>query len=167
MYYVPLIRNKMIKSITLLFMFTLMPSIANADSSLVVRPQVGYGYMGSSSPSNKGSVQSFGLRVLLGAGEVKKYGLEATKFQLKNGRSFSSLGIVIEQRLWGWFHMSIGTVGYFNYDTVLKNPVGLMSNLGWEPVTYKNFKPFVTYRNDLIFAEPRAVVHSLSIGFSF
>ena len=144
-----------------------LPNMANAGSPLVVRPQIGYGYIDTSYSSNQGSVQHFGLRMLLSAGEIKKYGLEATQFQLKHGKRFSSIGIVIEQRLWGWFHMSIGTVGYFNYDMTTKNPVGLMSNLGWEPVAYKGFKPFVTYRNDLIFAEPRAVVQSLSIGFSF
>ncbi len=151
----------------LLIMLVALTNMANADSPLVVRPQTGYGYIDSSHPSSQGRVQHFGLRMLLSAGEIKKYGVEATRFQLKNGKHFSSIGIVIEQRLWGWFHMSIGTVGYFNYDTTIKNPAGLMSNLGWEPVAYKNFKPFVTYRNDLIFAEPRAVVHSLSIGFSF
>ena len=147
-----------------LLILTFLPSIVSAESSLVFRPQVGYGYMDSSDSSNKGNISHVGLRVLLSAGGIRKYGLEATKFRLNDGKSFSSLGIVLEQRLWGSLNSSIGTVGYFNYGVDSRNPVGLMTNLGWEPSGYENFKPFITYRNDIIFAEHTDIAHSVSIG---
>ena len=148
-------------------MLAFLPSIVNTESSLIVRPQTGYGHMDSSDSSNNGSVSHIGLRLLLSAGESKRYGLEATRFRLNNGRSFSSLGVVLEQRLWNWFNMSIGTVGYFDYEIGSRNPVGLMTNLGWEPSNYQNFKPFITYRNDIIFSENTDIAHSVSIGVTF
>jgi len=71
------------------------------------------------------------------------------------------------QRLWNWFNMSIGTVGYFGYGADSINPVGLMTNLGWEPSHYEKFKPFVTYRNDVIFSEDMDVSYSVSVGATF
>ena len=150
----------------LLLVFTFLPDIVNAESSLVIRPQVGYGYIDSSASQKRGNLNHFGIRLLLSTGGNKRYGLEATEFNPENGVGFYSLGIVLEQRLWNWFNMSIGTVGYFDYVENLGNPVGLMTNLGWEPDSYHTFKPFITYRNDLIFGKNVDVVHSLSIGLS-
>ena len=147
-----------------LLVLAFFPSLTNAESSLIVRPQIGYGRIDS---LNNDNISHAGLRVLFNAGDNKRYGLEATKFSLNDGGDFSSLGIVLEQRLWDWFNMSIGTVGYLNYGLDSKNPVGLMTNLGWEPSNYKTIKPFITYRNDIIFSENTDIVHSLSIGISF
>ncbi len=161
----PKYKNKIIWIVLSISIF--LPNFVNAESSLIVRPQVGYGYMDSSSLSNNGSINHVGLRILLNTGENKRYGLEATRFHLNNAKSFGSLGIVLEQRLWNWFNMSIATIGYFNYKIGSKNPVGLMTNLGWEPNSYKNFKPFITYRNDIIFSEDIDIVYSISIGVTF
>jgi hypothetical protein len=150
-----------------LLMLAFLPSLVNAEAFLIVRPQAGYGYMDSSDSSNNGKISHAGLRILLNAGESRRYGLEATRFRLSDGGYFSSLGVVLEQRLWSWFNMSIGTVGYFDYGNDSKNPVGLMTNLGWEPSNSKNFKPFITYRNDTIFSENTDTAHSISIGFTF
>ncbi|HFC52869.1 MAG TPA: hypothetical protein ENJ43_00345 [Gammaproteobacteria bacterium] len=143
------------------------PNPAHAESSLVVRPQAGYGYLDAGGSGGSGGVGHAGVRVLLGAGGNKRYGLEATRFSMEDSRGFGSLGIVLEQRLWSWFNMSIGTVGYFGYGANSENPVGLMTNLGWEPGQYKGFTPFVTYRNDIIFSRNTDVVHSVSLGVAF
>ena len=78
-----------------------------------------------------------------------------------------AIGIVLEQRLFEWFNMSIGTVGYFNYGVDRSNVIGLTSNLGWEPNNHNiPFKPFVTYRSDTIFADNIETINSISIGFN-
>jgi len=158
-------KDKIIWTVSFLLVF--LPSLVNAGSSLIVRPQVGYGYMASLDSSNGGYISHAGLRILLSAGEIRRYGLEATRFRFNDGGGFRSLGIVLEQRLWDWFNMSIGTIGYFNYGVGSTNPVGLMTNLGWEPSNYKKLKPFITYRNDIISSENTDIVHSLSIGVTF
>jgi penicillin V acylase-like amidase (Ntn superfamily) len=125
-------------------------------SALQLRPHFGYGTKES---------KHYGLRVLLNSSNTQAYGLEFTKFQTKDD-NFSALGIVLEQRLWGWFSMSIGTVGYFDYQD--ENAVGLVSNLGWEPDNHIPFKPFITYRGDVIFGKAKTeTLHSISAGFKF
>ena len=125
-------------------------------STLQIRPHFGYGSSESS---------YYGARVLLNSSDTQTYGLEFTQFKSK-GNEFSAVGIVLEQRLWRWFNMSIGTVGYFNYQD--QNVVGLVSNLGWEPDNHIPFRPFITYRNDIIFGKDKTdTIHSISAGFKF
>ena len=64
--------------------------------------------------------------------------------------------------------MSIGTVGYMNYGLDNQNVVGLVSNLGWEPNNSIPFKPFITYRSDIIFTKEKTkIMSSISFGFKF
>ncbi|VAW83985.1 hypothetical protein MNBD_GAMMA18-2431 [hydrothermal vent metagenome] len=149
---------------TTIFLCLLLTShIASAESSVTVRPQIGYGYINS---DNSGGIAHVGIRALLNASEIRRYGLELSKLSMDGGKDFTSFGIVLEQRLWGWFNMSIGTVGYFDYGENSENPVGLITNLGWEPSHYKTFKPFITFRNDVIFSNDVDTVQSFSIGMS-
>ncbi len=151
----------------LLLALTFSSGVVDASPPLIIRPQFGYGFIDSSGPNAGGNLNHLGMRLLLDAGGNKRYGLEATEFSPEKGRRFYSVGIALEQRLWNWFNMSIGTVGYFDYGASSENPVGLMTNLGWEPSSYKSLKPFITYRNDLIFGKEVDVAHSLSAGLSF
>lgn len=124
-----------------------------SNSHILVRPHFGFGSDNSS---------HFGVRVLLNSSQNQAYGLELTKFKTKDN-DFSTIGIVLEQRLWSWFNMSIGTVGYFDYKD--ENAVGLVSNLGWEPDNHVPFRPFITFRNDTIFAkEETKNIYSMSFG---
>jgi len=128
--------------------------------NIIFRPHFGYGSLDGE------KISHYGGRLLLPAGDIRKWGLEVTKF---NGDSseFSALGIVLEQRLFDWFNMSIGTVGYFDYGKDSDNVIGLTTNLGWEPNNHIPFKPFISYRNDVIFDKDTDVIHSISAGFSF
>ncbi len=94
--------------------------IENSNEAFTIRPHFGFG--------NKGSAY-FGARVLLNANQTKKYGLEITKFNT-NDDDFLIAGIVLEQRLFRWFNMSIGTLGYFDYGKNDENIAGLTTNLG-------------------------------------
>lgn len=127
---------------------------------VVFRHHFGYGFIRGE------GVFHYGGRILLSAGRIRKYGLEITAFSSKDEK-FTSAGIVLEQRLLDWFNMSIGTTGYFNFDSNSVNVAGLTTNLGWEPDNHIPFRPFVTYRNDVIFSSRTGVVHSLSAGFAF
>lgn len=127
-------------------------------SNILFRPHFGYSVIDGK------SVFHYGGRILLPAGNVRKYGLEITKFD-NDDRQFTSVGFVLEQRLFDWFNISIGTVGYFDYGADSENVIGLTTNLGWEPDNHIPFKPFITYRNDVIFNEYTDVVHSISVGF--
>jgi choloylglycine hydrolase len=130
-------------------------------TNIILKPHFGYGYIEDE------SVYHYGGRILLPATDKRRYGLELTQFVDENDESFSSIGIVLEQRLFKWFNMSIGTIGYFDYGVDSDNVIGLTTNLGWEPDNHIPFKPFITYRNDMIFGDETDTIHSLSIGFTW
>ncbi|MBN2016934.1 MAG: linear amide C-N hydrolase [Candidatus Cloacimonetes bacterium] len=129
-------------------------------NNVLIRPTGGFGFIGN---------QQFfhaGARILLQTGESQRYGLDVTYFDRK-GDTFFSLGIVLEQILWGWFNSSIGTIGYFHYGEDNESVVGITSNLGWEPDNHIPIHPFVTWRNDIIFGKKVENVNSISAGVDF
>jgi penicillin V acylase-like amidase (Ntn superfamily) len=130
--------------------------LINSTSTLQIRPHFGYGNQNTT---------HYGARILLNSSNTQAYGLEVTEFKTKDD-DFLAIGIVLEQRLWEWFNMSIGTIGYFDHKN--QNSIGLVSNLGWEPNNHIPFRPFITYRNDIIFAKDKTeTLHSISAGFKF
>jgi penicillin V acylase-like amidase (Ntn superfamily) len=124
------------------------------SSSIQIRPHFGYG---------TSKTKHAGIRVLLSSNKKQSYGIEITDFK-NSDNNFTSIGLILEQRKWDWFQMSIGTVGYFNYGVDDENIVGLVSNFGWEPNNSIPFKPFITVRKDVIFAKETKIIGSISFG---
>jgi len=135
-------------------------------SSLEIRPHVGGGYGSELENESSGNLLHVGGRVLLSANEKQSYGVETTYLRVpaKGAHAdYLAVGIVLEQRLWNWFNMSIGTVGYVGLSSRTGNPFGIVTNLGWEP-SWGRISPFVTYRSDWIFSNPVVNASSLSVG---
>ena len=134
---------------------------------ITFRSHAGFGHMRSAPKNYNGLVTHFGGRVMLNAADARKYGAEATFFHPRNGENYTAFGIVLENKKWDWFAMSIGTVGYFGFLGTRDNPVGMTTNLGWEPNRPKKFKPVASYRTDIIFYHRITTTHSVSIGFAW
>ncbi len=130
------------------------------SKNFMIRPEAGYGLIGSD------GIFHAGFRLLLNSGANQRYGLDVTYFQSKEDK-FVSVGIVLEQVLFGWLNSSIGTIGYLDYGEDNEALIGITSNLGWEPDNHIPIKPFVTWRNDIIFGKKTENVNSLSFGFDF
>ncbi|OHC82379.1 MAG: hypothetical protein A3J99_05920 [Sideroxydans sp. RIFOXYD2_FULL_59_7] len=130
-----------------------------AAEGLLLRPHTGIGELDGQ------RYEHIGVRVLADVSDIRRYGLELTR--LNHGGKDHVAGIVLEQRLMGWFNMSIGTIGYFGSGADARNYPGLVANLGWEPKVHGSFAPFVTLRNDLLFADKRWFGAALSAGFAF
>lgn len=150
----------------LLLCFLGTGSFANAGG-LVARPHAGPGYLTTPGTTSSSSVYHVGARLLLSADGNRKYGLEATYFHLNNGDNHVCSGIILENKIRQWFTMAIGTVGFFHYRGTSDNPVGLTTNLGWEPERFKGLKPFITYRTDIVLHNRTSITQSLSIGLSW
>lgn len=150
-----------------LFLSFFCTSTLSQAGGIVIRPHAGFGYLKTLKTNYGGSVSHVGGRLLLSANGSRKYGLEVTYFHLENKDKHISAGIILENKNWKWFNMSIGTVGFFHYGDTSDNPVGLTTNLGWEPEKFKGLKPFITYRTDIIFHNPTSITQSLSIGLSW
>lgn len=141
-----------------------------ADGDILVRPQFGIGYA-DGGRAGSGISTHAGLRILQSANEYKKAGLEATYIDIHqsngSGIRYLAAGIVLEQKKWNWFNMSIGTIGYFGLSNATANSPGAVANLGWEPDRAGLFKPFITYRVDAIFTSPATQINSLSMGLNW
>jgi hypothetical protein len=142
-----------------LCLMALIQADACADDEVLVRPQVGIGSL------DGGQYRHAGLRILFDASADKKYGLELTRVNTRNG-DYVAAGIVLEKRKFGWFNMSIGTIGYLAQGSGGQNVPGLVANLGWEPEDSGAIKPFVTMRNDVLFGSKRLAGTALSAGVS-
>lgn len=112
-----------------------------------------------------------GGRILANVNRKQSYGIEVTYFDTSrfggNRRDphYLAVGIVLEQKLGGWFLMSIGTVGYIHLKQSSSHPFGIVTNLGWEPETRGRLVPFITYRSDWIFDQPILSSNAISLGF--
>jgi hypothetical protein len=129
---------------------------AHAGEDILVRPQLGIGSL------DGGQYTHAGVRILLDASTEKTYGVELTRVNTRNG-DYVAAGIVLEQKKYGWFNMSIGTIGYFAQGGGLNIP-GLVANLGWEPEDFGAMNPFVTMRNDVLFGSKTLAGTALSAG---
>jgi hypothetical protein len=131
--------------------------VALADNGLLIRPQAGIGSLDGN------TYHHAGLRFLFDASTEKKYGLELTRVNTKQG-DYLAAGIVLEKIENGWFNMSIGTIGYLGLNSATPNVPGMVLNLGWEPETQGALKPFVTMRNDILFGDKTRSGTALSAG---
>jgi len=133
----------------------------SSKKNILLRPNANIGFL------DKEFVYSYGARILLPVGGNKAYGIEFSTFNTeKTPNDFFSIGIILEQKLFDWFNMSIGTIGYFNYGITSNNVIGLTTNLGWEPNTEKVISPFVTYRSDFIFSDKINLLNALNVGIN-
>lgn len=133
-------------------------------------PFSGIGYTSSDNPWGDGIGTHVGVRYLLSANAKQSYGVEVSYldlYALDDGGPdvrYTAIGIVIEQTLWDWFLMSVGTVGYIGIGDNDDNPFGVRTNLGWVSNNASKVNPFIVYRTDLIFDDPSVSMNSLSAG---
>lgn len=132
---------------------------AHADTDLTVRAEASVGHMAGQ------RYEQAGVRLLLPANDRQSYGLELSHLTTKRG-NYTAAGIVLEQGLWGWFHMSIGTVAYLGSGTATPNAPGLVAELGWSPGNGP-WRPYVNVRNDIILAQKTQTGSALSAGVSY
>jgi hypothetical protein len=131
---------------------------AKVQDAILFRPQAGIGVM------NDVEYRHEGFRLLLNASDTKRYGLEYSRVSTAQGDYIAS-GIVLEKKE-GALNLSIGTIGYNGQSGSTQFRPGVVLNVGWEPVVSGMFRPFVTYHNDVIFADTRLFGHALSMGLA-
>ena len=158
------------KILCFFIVLSIFPQTISAETVMTLRPLVGYGVSNSDDTQFDGNVRHLGIRALLHTDGNRRFGLELNRFQFdKNdkARDFYAFGIVLEQTLANWFKMSVGTVGYVRYGPGSDSPVGIVTNLGWEPNTSKSLKPYIVLRNDIIFHDQTNTISSVSFGLNW
>ena len=154
------------------FVLTLfiLPLASNLyGQTILVRPGASIGYC--SADDMKGLSYTYGLKVLLMANEFQRYGIKIDHLNIlaDEKHSYLSTGLFIEQVVFKYFNMGIGTVGYINTVQWGENPFGLYTHLGFE----YNFREWLSivaaYQSEFIFRRSFTVNNAflLEIGFRF
>jgi hypothetical protein len=123
----------------------------NDSSTVIIRPSGSIGYW--SADDIKGLSYTYGLKVLLMANEFQRYGLiiDHINIMADDKHSYLCMGLYIEQVVFKYFNMGIGTVGYVNTINWGENPFGLYTHLGFEYYFNKWFGVVANYQSEFIF----------------
>ena len=137
-------------SVILVFVFLLFAGNIYGQTVLV-RPGASIGYFNAD--DIKGLSYTYGLKILLMANEFQRYGIKIDHLNIMadDKHSYLSTGLFIEQVLFNYFNMGIGTVGYINTKEWGENPFGLYTHLGFEYNFNKRFGIVAAYQSEFIF----------------
>jgi hypothetical protein len=117
----------------------------------------------------KGLSYTYGLKILLMSNDFQRYGIKTDHYNIlaEDKYSYSSTGLFIEQVVFKYFNMGIGTVGYINTVQWGENPFGLYTHLGFKYNFKKWFGIAAAYQSDFIFRKPFTMYNGflLEIGF--
>jgi len=154
----------------ILVLIILIPS--TTEAKLILRPSGGIGISFFMPNHNIDMSWHGGMRLLLESNKKQRYGIECSYVQSNAftndaSKTFISTGFILEQRLFDWFLMAIGTIGYISLEQGGGSPFGILTNLGWEPKMDGNWSPFITYRAEFLFLNNSFVqISSISAGIT-
>jgi hypothetical protein len=137
--------------------------------TVLIRPGSSIGYC--SADDMKGLSYTYGLKILLMANEFQRYGVKIDHLNIlaDDKHSYLSAGLFIEQVVFKYFNMGIGTVGYINTVQWGENPFGLYTHLGFEYNFTKWFGIVAAYQSEFIFRKSFTMNNAflLEIDFKF
>ena len=145
--------------------------------TVMIRPDASVGFF------NAGDVHgisySYGGKILLMANNFQRYGVLVDHLVV-SGESYLTVGIFLEQLVFRYFNMGIGTVGYIGLKK-RENPFGIYTHLGFEYpwITLfgnaaevddaKRLYFLAAYQSEMIFSSPlimnNALMMCIGIGF--
>jgi len=151
----------------ILTMFFLLFASNIYGQTVIIRPGSSIGYC--SADDMNGISRTAGLKILLMANEFQRYGVKIDILNISpdDKHSYLSTGLFIEQVVFNYFNMGIGTVGYINTKQKGENPFGLYSHLGFEYNFNKSFVFLVAYQSEFIFRKTFTSNNALLLEVGF
>jgi len=145
------------------FLFIMVISFTYGETVLI-RPNASVGYL--SSDDINGLAFVYGIKLLLSANEFQRYGILVDHLFLQNNEDVSYLrtGLMLEQVLFKYFNMGIGTVGYINLVQTGENPFSIYTHLGFEYKYAKYISILASYQSDFIFRKNFTMYSSFQFG---
>lgn len=109
-----------------------------------------------------------GVQLMLPANARQSFGIEVDYVQTdaRQERRYIMVGLFVENRMFGWFLMSLGLAGFISVDDPRPIPWGISTKLGWAPDLHPVINPFVVFRTDTIFADRFQGILSANGGIS-
>ena len=129
--------------------------------TVMFRPEAAVGFF--SNDNTNGLSYSYGGKIILMANNFQRYGILINHLVFNNDKSYLSVGIYLEQVLFNYFNMGIGTVGYIGLSDK-QNPFGLYTHLGFEYPFAERFHVLASYRCDMIFSQPFTTNNAFMLG---
>ena len=158
--------NKFIFILTL-FVLTLASNIY--AQTVLIRPGGSVGFC--KADDMKGASYTYGLKILFMSNDFQRYGIKVDHLNIltDDRHSYLSTGLFIEQVLFKYFNMGIGTIGYINIVQWGENPFGLYSHLGFEYNFSKWFSMVAAYQSEFIFRKSFTSNNAFlfEVGFKF
>jgi len=155
------------KLIFVLMLFVLLFASNVYGQTVLIRPCSSVGYFSADDLS--GLSYTYGLKILLMANEFQRYGVKIDHLNIlaDETHSYLSTGLFIEQIVFKYFNMGIGTVGYINTIQWGENPFGLYTHLGFEYNFNKWFSIVAAYQSEFIFRKSFTMNNAflLEVGF--
>jgi len=152
-----------------LTLFVLLFASNVYGQTVLIRPSSSVGYC--SADDMEGLSYTYGLKILLMANEFQRYGVKIDYLNILADEihSYLSTGLFIEQIVFKYFNMGIGTVGYINTVQWGENPFGLYTHLGFEYNFNKWFSIVAAYQSEFIFRKSFTMNNAflLEVGFKF
>ena len=133
--------------------------------TIMIRPDVSVGFFKAGDTS--GTSFNYGGKILLMANNFQRYGVLINHLALSK-ESYLTVGIFLEQIVFRYFNMGIGTVGYIGLKNG-ENPFGIYTHLGFENSFAKRFHFLAAYQGDMIFGA-RFITNNafmLGVGIGF
>ena len=156
------------KKMVIILMLFVLPLAANIyGQTVLIRPGGSIGYC--KADDMKGLSYTYGLKILLMANEFQRYGVKIDHFNILSDdtHSYLSTGLFIEQIVFKYFNMGIGTVGYINTIQKGENPFGLYTHLGFEYNINKWFGIVAAYQSDFIFRKSFTMNNAFLLEMGF
>jgi len=158
------------KKLSFVLMLLVLPLAGNLyGQTVLIRPGSSVGYCNAD--DMKGLSYTYGLKILLMANEFQRYGVKIDHLNIlaEDTHSYLSTGLFIEQIVFKYFNMGIGTIGYINTVQWGENPFGLYTHLGFEYNFNKWFSIVAAYQSEFIFRKSFTMNNAflLEVGFKF
>ncbi|MEM8607156.1 MAG: hypothetical protein AAGF92_08625 [Myxococcota bacterium] len=131
---------------------------------LRLRIHGGVGFASRAAPGSKISLAVVGgLQLMLPANENQSFGVGVAYLQTDSRaeRRYITPGLFVENRMFGWFLMSLGVGAYVPLTEPRPTRVGISTKLGYSPTLERVINPFVVLRSDWIFDD--RIVGSLTV----
>jgi hypothetical protein len=126
----------------------------------MIRPDASIGFFNAGDTC--GLSFSYGGKIILMANNFQRYGVMVNHLVLSK-ESYLTVGVFLEQLVFKYFNMGIGTVGYIGLKNA-GNPFGLYTHLGFEYPFTARFYFLAAYQSDMIFGSPLIMNNALMLG---
>ena len=159
------------KRIYIILLASILFPCVSAASGLIIRPEAGIGGTTVFNSHTTYLTQSYGGKVLMSIGKSQRFGIKADFIEMSHpglpSLRYVSTGILLEQILFKYFHMGIGTVGYIDLAKGRDNPFALHTQLGFEYPFAKNFMVLAAYRAEFIVTQHFRLANMFTLGVGY